>query len=236
MIGIYLKWGSFMGRACSAGELARLEGHFTSSGHFLRRCSLETSGAYYETAGRLQRYWPVLRVDDSCESYLDSFAQIDCSRLHAHPLLCNNGCFMANTCAARRPGWFRFRNHARAGNRRRRPQARSKPAKDCVLCYLGTATYDLAANREKQVSGFRSRGVAVEALDVARMPPTPGAVEALLARADIVLVSGGNTLFAVDRWKRFGLDEELRKGGGARMRADRRVCGRHLLVRRRPQR
>ena len=86
-----------------------------------------------------------------------------------------------------------------------------KPAKDCVLCYLGTATYDLAANREKQVSGFRSRGVAVEALDVARMPPTPGAVEALLARADIVLVSGGNTLFAVDRWKRFGLDEELRK-------------------------
>ena len=87
----------------------------------------------------------------------------------------------------------------------------SKPAKECLLCYLGTATYDLAANREKQVSGFRSRGVAVEALDVARMPPTPGAVEALLARADIVLVSGGNTLFAVDRWKRFGLDEELRK-------------------------
>ena len=86
-----------------------------------------------------------------------------------------------------------------------------KPAKECVLCYLGTATYDLAANREKQVSGFRSRGVAVEALDVARMPPTPGAVEALLARTDIVLVSGGNTLFAVDRWKRFGLDEELRK-------------------------
>mgnify|MGYP002824038456 FL=1 len=87
----------------------------------------------------------------------------------------------------------------------------AKPAKECLLCYLGTATYDLAANREKQVSGFRSRGVAVEALDVARMPPTPGAVEALLARADIVLVSGGNTLFAVDRWKRFGLDEELRK-------------------------
>ena len=48
-----------------------------------------------------------------------------------------------------------------------------KPAKDCLLCYLGTATYDLAANREKQVSGFRSRGVTVEALDVARMPP-PG--------------------------------------------------------------
>jgi dipeptidase E len=43
------------------------------------------------------------------------------------------------------------------------------------------------------------------------MPPSPGAVEALLARADIVLVSGGNTLFAVDRWKRFGLDDELRK-------------------------
>ena len=87
----------------------------------------------------------------------------------------------------------------------------SKPAKECLLCYLGTATYDLAANREKQVSGFRSRGVAVEALDVACMPPSPGAVEALLARADIVLVSGGNTLFAVDRWRRFGLDEELRK-------------------------
>ena len=53
-----------------------------------------------------------------------------------------------------------------------------KPAKECLLCYLGTATYDLAANREKQVSGFRSRGVSVEELSVARMPPTPGAVEA----------------------------------------------------------
>lgn len=86
-----------------------------------------------------------------------------------------------------------------------------KPAKDCVLCYLGKATYDLPANRDKQVDGFRSRGVAVEALDVARVSPAPGAVEALLARADIVLVSGGNTLFAVDRWRRVGLDEALRK-------------------------
>ena len=37
----------------------------------------------------------------------------------------------------------------------------AKPAKECLLCYLGTATYDLAANREKQVSGFRSRGQVV---------------------------------------------------------------------------
>jgi hypothetical protein len=36
-------------------------------------------------------------------------------------------------------------------------------------------------------------------------------VESVLERADIVLTSGGNTLFAVDRWKMFGIDAALRR-------------------------
>ena len=93
----------------------------------------------------------------------------------------------------------------------------AKPAKDCVLCWARRrATWPRTASR----GGFRS-GVAVEALDVARMPPTPGAVEALLAltscwSAAETPVCGGPL--------GGGLDEELRKAA-QRDAVDRQVCG-----------
>ena len=86
----------------------------------------------------------------------------------------------------------------------------SKKPSETVLAYLGTATYDFETNREAQVAEFRARGVAIEPLDVALTTPSPRAVEAALARADVVLVSGGNTLFAVDRWARCGVTSALR--------------------------
>lgn len=47
---------------------------------------------------------------------------------------------------------------------------------DFVVCYLGTATYDLEKNREGQVSGFRAKGCTVLALDVATSDPGADAV------------------------------------------------------------
>ena len=32
-----------------------------------------------------------------------------------------------------------------------------------------------------------------------------------IGRADVIIVSGGNTLFAVDRWTKLGLHEVLRE-------------------------
>ena len=78
-----------------------------------------------------------------------------------------------------------------------------------LVAYLGTATYDLRAPREAQTRALAARGARVAAVDVARARATRDDL-ATLARADAVLVSGGNTLYAVDRWRRAGLVAPLR--------------------------
>jgi dipeptidase E len=89
--------------------------------------------------------------------------------------------------------------------------ARGVPQGDKVLVvYLGTATYDLAEARERQTVRFVEAGCVVQALDCARARPEPSRCEALLGAADAVVVSGGNTLFAMDRWTALGIAPLLR--------------------------
>lgn len=78
------------------------------------------------------------------------------------------------------------------------------------LLYLGTATYDRAEPRRRQTVRFAALGCSVRSLDVATRDVSAEALEEAVGRADIVLVSGGNTLFAVDRWVSLGLDAVLR--------------------------
>jgi dipeptidase E len=78
------------------------------------------------------------------------------------------------------------------------------------LLYLGTATYDAIEPRERQVVRFAELGVGIRSLDLATRDPAMSELEAAVAAADIVLVSGGNTLYAVDRWVALGLDRLLR--------------------------
>jgi dipeptidase E len=78
------------------------------------------------------------------------------------------------------------------------------------VLYLGTATYDDPAPMHSQTSGFADVGCAVSALDVAVRTPPASEMAAALAAADIIVISGGNTLFAVDRWVATGLDGALR--------------------------
>ena len=85
-----------------------------------------------------------------------------------------------------------------------------KAPADIRLLYLGTATYDLESFRTKQTAAFAQRGVSVCSLDVACKTPTEEAVADAITEADIILVSGGNTLFAVDRWTRAKMVEPLR--------------------------
>ena len=84
------------------------------------------------------------------------------------------------------------------------------PASGLELLYLGTATYDAPEPRERQTVRFAELGCRVRALDIATRTPAAGEMEALVASADAVLVSGGNTLYAVDRWTQLGLDRLLR--------------------------
>ena len=82
---------------------------------------------------------------------------------------------------------------------------------DVNLVYLGTATYDLPKFREKQTAAFAKRGVKVSTIDVALTAPPEADVASVIGAADVILVSGGNTLFAVDRWHRAKLVEPLRE-------------------------
>jgi len=84
-----------------------------------------------------------------------------------------------------------------------------------VVAYLGTATYDLQQPKDNQTKRFAEVGCDV--LEVKVTNPgdsTREEAEEKIGRADIIIVSGGNTLFAVDRWKKLGLDKVLRAAAG----------------------
>lgn len=80
------------------------------------------------------------------------------------------------------------------------------------VLYIGTATYDLPSLKEKQTSGLAARGCEVTELRLLDSPvPSVGEMRRLVESVDVIVATGGNTLFAVDRWKRAGLDTILRE-------------------------
>jgi len=75
------------------------------------------------------------------------------------------------------------------------------------VVYIGTATYDLDENTTVQTAGFRNMGCIVTPLKVAGdTVPSYQSMSELLNTADIVFISGGNSLWMLDRWKRVKLD------------------------------
>lgn len=85
-----------------------------------------------------------------------------------------------------------------------------RSAKECNLLYIGTASYDIPKYRDIQTEAFIGLGCTVQSLDVANGLPLTFDMEEAVEKAHIILVSGGNTLFAVDTWKLLGLDELLK--------------------------
>ena len=86
-----------------------------------------------------------------------------------------------------------------------------KAAADVNVLYIGTATYDLTGPKKKQTERFEEAGCRVTSLDVATRTPGEAEIAEKVNTADAVLVSGGNTLFAVDRWIKLGIDQLLRE-------------------------
>jgi dipeptidase E len=80
-----------------------------------------------------------------------------------------------------------------------------------VVLYLGTATYDLPGPRDRQVGRFAELGCTIRVLDVANATPPASVIRDSFEAANVIIVSGGNTLFAVDRWKRLGMHELFRE-------------------------
>jgi dipeptidase E len=74
------------------------------------------------------------------------------------------------------------------------------------ILYVGTATYDDPWPFHEQTKGFAERGCRVSALNVAWLQPSATELKTSFATADVILLSGGNTLFAADRWVKLGID------------------------------
>ena len=53
--------------------------------------------------------------------------------------------------------------------------------------------------------------VGVQVSELACTASVPGDMAQLVGAADVIIVSGGNTVFAVDRWFKIGLDALLRQ-------------------------
>ena len=90
------------------------------------------------------------------------------------------------------------------------PEKTQDGFQDVRVLYLGTATYDISFFREKQTGRFVDKGCQVSHLDVASGDIDIEECAKAIASADILLVGGGNTLFAVDRWNHLGLVEHMR--------------------------
>ena len=71
-----------------------------------------------------------------------------------------------------------------------------RPPHDVSLLYIGTASYDIAKFCDKQTNTFSKMGVNVDSLNVANQYAPKDQMEEKLDKADIILVSGGNTLYA----------------------------------------
>ena len=86
----------------------------------------------------------------------------------------------------------------------------TKPVADINLLYLGTAAFEDAAAFTAQTLGFSAAGVgAIEKLCLTRAEHTPSEEERrrwIVDWADAIIVSGGNTLAAMERWRELGVD------------------------------
>jgi dipeptidase E len=101
----------------------------------------------------------------------------------------------------------------------------NKSPQDIHVLYLGTATYDINGFRARQTQRFVEAGCTVNALKVAGVLEDDEDnhisqlsdeerlryYESQIDDADILVVGGGNTLFALDRWRALGLDNALRR-------------------------
>mmetsp|Transcript_25580 Transcript_25580/g.41983 ORF Transcript_25580/g.41983 Transcript_25580/m.41983 type:complete len:461 (+) Transcript_25580:117-1499(+) len=104
----------------------------------------------------------------------------------------------------------------------------NKPPQETNVLYLGTATYDIEGFFIRQTQRFVEAGCHVEALKVAGVDTTSADEQWLsslspqeriryyeekIDNADVLVVGGGNTLFALDRWRKLGLVPALRRAG-----------------------
>jgi len=87
-----------------------------------------------------------------------------------------------------------------------------KEASDVKVLYIGTATYDLPAPKKNQTIRFQEAGCQI--LDIKCIDQNDSTSKEDMIKnceaADVIIISGGNTLFAIDKWHAIGLVPHLR--------------------------
>jgi dipeptidase E len=90
-----------------------------------------------------------------------------------------------------------------------------KPKPNVV--YIGTPFFDREDKYESGTESFRRLGCRLKRLMVAKECTTPSFDEMrriVLEWPDLIIISGGNSLFAMLRWQSIGLDLLLREAAG----------------------
>lgn len=90
-----------------------------------------------------------------------------------------------------------------------------KAAAKVSVAYLGTATYDLEQPQVRQTERLATLGCTIIPVRVAdpaltASPQLASFLQLTFEACDVVVVSGGNTLYAMERWRLLGIDALLR--------------------------
>lgn len=79
------------------------------------------------------------------------------------------------------------------------------------VLFIGTASRDASVNIEAITEEYGSLGCQVRGLCLITDSYSEQEINSLLSWADIIYVGGGDTIFMMQTWKRFGLDEKLKE-------------------------
>jgi len=77
--------------------------------------------------------------------------------------------------------------------------------------FIGTASHDAEGYITGIKNEFESLGCTVSVLRLTTETYTDEEINSILNMADIIYVGGGDTSFMMDIWKKYGLDEKLKK-------------------------
>lgn len=87
--------------------------------------------------------------------------------------------------------------------------------KTIELVYLGTATYDKDEPFVMQTHAYSAlpncNVTKLNVSEAVETVPNKAEIQATLDAANIIMVSGGNTLYAMNRWKELGIDRMIRE-------------------------
>jgi dipeptidase E len=78
------------------------------------------------------------------------------------------------------------------------------------VLYIGTCSYDAYKPKHLQTHQFKKLGCNVRYLDVTHSNPGINTMKNELLNTDIIVISGGNTLWGRDRWVKIGLDKLIK--------------------------